>query len=91
MSDLKRSHFVNSTKTKSFQMLILTTRAFEAVATFWRERRSPLTNELYSLGLRRVVVQIRSEPSLDFGDAHPFTLVVVVHLIAVDLSEAEIP
>src|SRR5580698_7811784 len=40
--------------------------------------------------LRRVVVQVLTEPSLDFGDCHPLALVIVVDLIAVDLSEAEV-
>jgi hypothetical protein len=47
---------------------------FEAVATFWLERRSPPTNELYSLGLRRFVIQVGPEPSLDFRDAQLLTL-----------------
>jgi hypothetical protein len=63
---------------------------FEAVATFWLERRSPPTNELYSLGLRRFVIQVGPEPSLDFRDAQLLTFVVVVHLIAVDFPKAEI-
>ena len=39
---------------------------------------------------RRVVVQIRPEPSLDLSYAHPFTFVIVGDLIAVDLAEAEV-
>src|SRR6266403_193557 len=44
----------------------------------------------FSLGLRRIVVQVGAEPSLDFGDAHALTLAVVVHLIAVNFSQTEI-
>ena len=39
---------------------------------------------------RRVVVQVLSEPSLDFGYAHSLAFAVVGDLIAVDLAEAEI-
>lgn len=38
----------------------------------------------------RIVVQVLSEPSLDFRYAHPFTFVIVGNLIAVDLAEGEI-
>src|SRR5271170_6022255 len=38
----------------------------------------------------RVVVEVLPEPSLDLGCAHPFALVIVGDLIAVDLAEAKI-
>ena len=46
---------------------------------------------LLSAVLGRIVVQVWTKPSLDFGDAHPLTLVVVGHLVAVDFAETEIP
>ena len=39
---------------------------------------------------RGVVVQVGSEPSLDFCNAHAFALVIVIDLIAVDFPQAEV-
>lgn len=41
--------------------------------------------------LSGIVVQVRPEPSLDFGYAHSLALLVVHHLIAADFSQTEIP
>jgi hypothetical protein len=40
---------------------------------------------------RGVVIQILPEPSLNFCHAHPLAFVIVGDLIAIDLSQAEIP
>lgn len=40
--------------------------------------------------LRRIVVQVLPEPSLDLGYAHSLAFAVVGDLIAVDFAEAEI-
>ena len=38
----------------------------------------------------RIIVQILSQPPLDFGHTHSLALVIVIHLIAVDFAETEI-
>src|SRR5215469_7050762 len=40
--------------------------------------------------LRRIVVQVWPQPSLDFVNAHPFAIGVVGNLIAIDLPQAEV-
>jgi hypothetical protein len=43
-----------------------------------------------SFSLGRVVVEVWSEPALDFDYTHSLALVVVGHLIAIDFSETEV-
>jgi hypothetical protein len=40
--------------------------------------------------LRGIVVQVLSQPSFDFGYAHPFAFAIVGDLITTDLAQAEI-
>src|SRR3984893_9995143 len=41
--------------------------------------------------IRRVVVQVLPEPSLDLCHAHPLAFAIVADLVAIDFTEAEIP
>ena len=50
--------------------------------------RSQLENSA-DLSLR-VIVQVRSEPSLDLSQTHPLACVIVGNLVAINLAKAEI-
>jgi hypothetical protein len=60
---------------------------------FWFSQR-PTTNDESPtepfLLFRGIVIQVLSQPSFDFCHRHPFAFVIIDHLIAVDLAEAEV-
>ena len=51
---------------------------------------SPIHDTSGETLLRGIVVQVLSEPSFDFGYAHPFAFAIVGDLITTDLAQAEI-
>src|ERR1700677_3760982 len=59
---------------------------YDPIETSLNLKRMVSSNHLY----RRIVVQVRTEPALDFGHDHALALGIVGHLIAVDLAQAEV-
>ena len=49
------------------------------------------SSDVFRRLLHRIVIQVRSEPSLNLRHAHPFTFTIIGHLISFDLAEAEVP
>ena len=58
----------------------------------WRNFRTAHLPDSKDKSLRsRLVIQIRPQPAFHFGHAHSLAARVVFHLVAIDLSQTEIP